>query len=687
LPEPLRALLPEAADPLVGTVVATLHGGSEGTSGDLFSSLEWYGDLSDRPCGGGSRPKVNIRAHLGSGRTTADATVLIAGRTVFRGQLTAATPIDAWVAAAGIDSRPSLDLRGSFDDAPLEAIPLLCERGAGRLTGTIQAQGILSDAPQAFVRATSPDLRIRRFDTSPGRRRASPALIETPPMPVQAEIRLSPTELRIGAQSGFWNGGQARTSATIPIRWGGEDISPGLDPSRPVEGETDLSGMPLEGVMIWIPGIDDVDGTLDGRVRLAGQLDAPSLGGRLTLTEGRMDITTLGQRLHSMQGEVELSGDRILLREIIAQDGEGTTQMDGEIELTGLLPTRLRLDLQAESFPVRQEGSVLATLSGEAELDARFGLEGVNGTLTVGDLHIDLPEESSRSQQELDPHSDIVVVGETRSESADVERYPIELDVRAPRPFFVRSPQFTAQVLADLHVHYAVSDFRVSGEVGIARGFFEVFGKRFEVREATMLFDGGEQLNPEVLLRAVHELRSRAGETVSVAASGRLSRPTVSFSTTLDGCNEEGQIISLLVSGQCNLREERAATNRSGDAAGEAMNFLAGVTAGVLTLSLREQFGRHIPVIVVESGDQAFRSARIRAGYDASDLLPEALRRVVTGAYVEGSVNISGTEEGSGDTQAAGVGFLMELRFPNDIVTTGTVSSGANWSFDLTWEP
>jgi len=107
----------------------------------------------------------------------------------------------------------------------------------------------------------------------------------------------------------------------------------------------------------------------------------------------------------------------------------------------------------------------------------------------------------------------------------------------------------------------------------------------------------------------------------------------------------------------------------------------------VLTLSLREELGQYFPVIVVESGQRGLGGTRIRAGFDARDLLPEVVRRVVTGAYIEGSVDIAGANPDGSQRQAPDVAFLMELRFPRDIVTTGQITIKGAWGLDLTWEP
>jgi hypothetical protein len=116
------------------------------------------------------------------------------------------------------------------------------------------------------------------------------------------------------------------------------------------------------------------------------------------------------------------------------------------------------------------------------------------------------------------------------------------------------------------------------------------------------------------------------------------------------------------------------------------------VAFGVASLSLREEFGEHFPVISVETADGGFRSARIRAGFTADEIIPERMRSVVEGVYIEGYFTAgSGNQAGSSGATTTGTGqnagFLIELQFPHNIVGTGTFSPGSNWGVDLTWEP
>ncbi len=145
--------------------------------------------------------------------------------------------------------------------------------------------------------------------------------------------------------------------------------------------------------------------------------------------------------------------------------------------------------------------------------------------------------------------------------------------------------------------------------------------------------------------------------------------------------NDRAEVIALLVSGDVR-----------GDAARDVerapTDFLAGVAAGVLTLSLREEFGQVVPTIVVEGN--SYGGTRVRGGWRLEEVLPESLRRVIRGIYIEGFFNTSG-QDGEGSRRTVGqvqdFGFLLELALPRDVVNTNTFTPPNNFSLDVTWQP
>ena len=107
--------------------------------------------------------------------------------------------------------------------------------------------------------------------------------------------------------------------------------------------------------------------------------------------------------------------------------------------------------------------------------------------------------------------------------------------------------------------------------------------------------------------------------------------------------------------------------------------------AGVLTTSMRRRLGAMAPILSVDAADED-RGEQLRAGFELDALIPEFLRDIVTGVYVEGSISSEkqADQAGSKDVQT---GVLIELHFPYNLVSSGRYGPDTTWSVDLGWQP
>jgi hypothetical protein len=67
------------------------------------------------------------------------------------------------------------------------------------------------------------------------------------------------------------------------------------------------------------------------------------------------------------------------------------------------------------------------------------------------------------------------------------------------------------------------------------------------------------------------------------------------------------------------------------------------MTSGLLGGLSRSKFGKYVPVLSLEAG--ASSGTRMRAGVEANALIPQRLRNVIEGAYVEGFVGVHAVDQ------------------------------------------
>jgi hypothetical protein len=248
-----------------------------------------------------------------------------------------------------------------------------------------------------------------------------------------------------------------------------------------------------------------------------------------------------------------------------------------------------------------------------------------------------------------------------------------------------RDQGFYVQASANLQTTLA-KDFLVKGTVTLHGGNFQVFGKRFEIRSGSMVFQGDPDMDAKVELVARHVLRG-SNDTVTVTASGRLSNPKIEFSSSVP-TTSQAQVIALLLTGSTS--QQRGLTASTEQASADTSNFLSGVAAGLFSASLQSQFGGLAPTIGIQQGTARYgdyeSDTAVQVGFNVDSVLPEDIP--IRGLYIEGQFVARRNEGGPNTTaQAQRPGFLIEALWPLNFVTTATFAPPSNWSIDVTWEP
>lgn len=724
LPRPLSKSLPRGVR-VAGTLSAS--GGPSGARVRSDVSLRWETPTFDHPCARHEQPIVQVRAQTepdlrdpgdhSHRRTRVVASMFADHRVVASATLTAPTPLDAWLAAGTVPDVPETLVGIALQDVPLGRVPWTCPRASGRASG----RGTLtffSGRPALDLDLEVDELRIRDHGAQTSRpyhvalrartegtgwtSLAGCAVItdESSERTPIARCPLSALALREDGRVASFDDlevaalspleGEVILRGALPLRFDASSALPelGLDRGLFVEGR--FSAAHLEPLLVAVPGISQADAIGDGSVALRSLGGQTQLSGGLEISSGRARILALGQHLRDIEGRLLFRGNRIVVEEdhpLRASDPAGRVALDGEIGFEGLTPAWAELHVVPDGFPVRREGAVLASLAGHAGLRMRFEDERLVGRIRTRSFEVRLPDRMAGSVMALEARRDVLVIGEDAFDlaAASESPYPYILHLDATEPFTVRRNDFEAQLSAELDLEYADPNLTVTGSAVIHAGTFEVFGKRFAITRGSLLFRQEAPLDPVIDLVASYAIPGRSGASISIEVGGELSDMAIAFTST--ETSDVGQILSLLVAGS----SSRSAEETAQQAGGQAANFVAGLTAGLLTLTLRRELGdvgSVVPAISIETAGAA-GTLRARAYWDASFIIPDFLREVVVGASVEGFITSGqgASAGGSAGSSGAGGGVTIELQFPYGLRSTGTFVPPQSWGADVLWQP
>jgi hypothetical protein len=633
------------------------------------------------------RPELTLHVQTLGEEGSGSAALSLDGQPLGRAKLDADVPLTGWLTGDQPLAPPRTGFELALDTLAAEEMPILCEYVAGPLHVEGSARDAFARPPRLHFA-----LRSRALQLAPNelqrQRLGNLRNVRTLGKPFSFEASIDIEQERLGFQAFLEEPGQGSLllSGSVP----GAAFRPAAerDPATPpIEVELRAQKLELAPLAIALPLPVRAAGQVDGTARLRYDLihKRVALDGALSVSQGTLGVAPLGQQLSDVRAHFVLHDDIITVERLSVRDFDGSAQLSGELRV--LRPDLLQADLKLSlaDFSVRSEGVQVSKLTGKLALRAEVDPAKTRAELTVQDLRINLPSDLELGLQDLEHHPNIVVRGEQRAPPPD-QPYLFELHVVAKQPpFRVLRSDLNAEVLADLSVRYRNPDLSLLGSVALKRGYFELYGRRFELQESRISFEGDEHLDPVVSLFAIYKTGK---DEIGVRVEGRLSAPKVSFTHSNPAITDTSSIIAQLLGAR-----NTDPTRQTRDASGAAAGILAGATAGLLTDQVRREFGGAVPVLAMDSQSNSLRSSRIRAGVQLDQMIEKRLgplRKVVRGAYVEGFVapgaSSTNTVNPNAPPQSRG-GGLLELRFPRDLVGTVEYRPVQNWRVDMAWEP
>lgn len=618
-----------------------------------------------------ARARLDDRTHLevraGHGESPTRETV----------RLTAdfAAPWVAWVRDGLPRDLPSMRIEGDVTDLKLESLPGACDRFRGHVNATVRGSEVFTSSQELGATFEVEDLRV---------------LGSVEPIEARGRLVADATEANATAILESASRVIAGIEAKVPLRTPGGGRSIGWG-SGDLALRVDVRDAPLAVLLGPVPGVANPSGRVSGALIASGPADdvkALHVDAELQLIGASLTVENPFLRLDDLDGVVALRDDALVFESFSAEDLGGRVKLDGTIALSQWKPRDVRLHIEADGYPLRRDGIVLAKLNGTVEARGDLGQRPRLLQVTFErDVSLELPEDIRRDIQELGRHPQVIYEGEPgfdrslgvrealeahrskdgKGASADTT---VTVKARSSEPFWVRRPDFSAQLSVDVQVRDEEERTWVQGEIAVRRGFIVLLTKSFDIEQGSIRFTGATPIDPVVDLTAVHRLSS--GDTVTIRIEGRVSAPELSFTTTAAGANTDAQIIALLLG-------VRRSTNDEQDARAQTGAILAGVTAGLVGTVARRELGQYAPIIALQSEGTA-DTTNVRIGTTLDPLVPDALQDVVLGVYVEGIVG------GSQQTRAT-AGFLVELLFPHYLSTIATYEQPDNWSLDILWEP
>lgn len=383
-------------------------------------------------------------------------------------------------------------------------------------------------------------------------------------------------------------------------------------PDGPVDLEVAVDSFPASLALVVVEGLEEVQGSLSGRVKLGGTRDELAPDGDLRLRDGSTFIPALGVRFDDVQAGFNLEPDgSVEVDGAFRSDGSG--RVTGRVTLHPLADPALDLTVTASNLLSTARRDVQASLSGEVQVTQTYRKPRVEGSLTV-ERGVLMVEEVARSAEVVDlsdPRFISVVEQEAAlrpvveaNQNPFLQNLMLAVDVSLARDSWLRGQDMNVEMDGELQVFWDRMERNLAmvGELQAVRGYYTVLGRQFQVQGGTVSFLGTPGVNPSLDIQALHRVRTvEEDENLEIIANvgGTLVSPRVSLSSNARYGIAESDLVSYLIFGRPSYalasgqnRYIRGATGSLlGAAGGAGLNFTLGTVGSQLGSVVARDFG------------------------------------------------------------------------------------------------
>jgi autotransporter translocation and assembly factor TamB len=431
------------------------------------------------------------------------------------------------------------------------------------------------------------------------------------------------------------------SSGFIPIKLSLSPFEQQLFYEEPVEFKVSTRGLDLSFLQVLTKNVSNIGGTLVCDIVVRNTINDLRGVGPIRLINGEFDIDKLGTKYRNVNVVVVLKDKELIIKDFRMRSGPGNLEVvSGSLSLSKKYLENFNAQLKAKNFQLMNNKKMQATADGKINLSGSIQAPQFSGELTIIQARIYYPawlEEDTAVRLTETPFfiisTDTVEIDTTgavrfqkslagdETELNETQLYKNlrgELAIYFPRNTWIRSKEANIEIEGELVLVKEGPEFVLYGSFSAVRGYYELLGNRFQVKEGELVFNGEPEPNPEVHIEAVYEFRDlEAGDTkkheIAVLITGTQQYPQFRF--TLDGQEaDQKDILSYLLFGR-NFDEltfgQRSSFAQNSGLDTQATGFLAGQALKRLTQIVGK--GLNLDILQFERGKD-WSDSKVRVG-------------------------------------------------------------------------
>lgn len=386
---------------------------------------------------------------------------------------------------------------------------------------------------------------------------------------------------------------------------------------------------------------DSISGIIDGKIEARGDLTNPQFFGKLDFTNGHFADKTIGIDYNKIRSSLVFDGKKVTIDKVLIQQRNGLLSLTGEIEFDSTLikgnVKSSSLQLDANNFFITQHRNyeILIDANSFVKTDKQHPEFGGKVKVIRSDIYLPalMPENKTnietdvpllvqaiQATQDSTASNDSITVLNPKAEhkkSALYDNLTGRLNVEIPRNTWIKNDDMKLELSGDLEIVKTGSYFEIFGNIDVLRGQYILYGKKLNVQESQIIFQGGEELDPRLNIIAEYIYRSSDKEKryLKLIINGRVSEPEITF--LLDDSEiTETDGISVLIFGATSDEIGYSGQNKTVGSIG------SNAVASIITSQLSKTIGTQLKLDMIEvTSTENWQSAAFVVGkYITNDI-------------------------------------------------------------------
>ncbi|MCT4644917.1 MAG: translocation/assembly module TamB, partial [Carboxylicivirga sp.] len=191
------------------------------------------------------------------------------------------------------------------------------------------------------------------------------------------------------------------------------------------------------------------------------------------------------------------------------------------------------------------------------------------------------------------------------------------LTIDIPRATWLKGDDMNIEISGDFDIAKSGDYFELFGDVEVVRGYYILYGRKFNIEKGVITFTGGETPDPRLEITAEYTFRSSDKEKhiLRLSVGGILSEPEIAF-TLDDDAISESDAVSIMIFGK--TMDELSYVGQNGIVGSVGSNMLANMITSSLNSTIGQRF--KLDMIEVNSTENWQSAAFVVGKYITNDL-------------------------------------------------------------------